>query len=158
MLRATKLPLPHYRKTFGDNKVDIVISVEGSNENITTIDIFPGYYTVTEISDADNTDRAWRYVNKDTYDTLHKNDIAEEKYTGEHGDWDVDISDFKSAYTELRYRNDDPVLDHHYVTFEYVKMTRFGSAVRTTRTTISFSLIRKRNKIQIQKHDSNIRT
>ena len=33
------------------------------------------------------------------------------------GDWDVVMSDFKSACTELRYRDDSQVAEHHKVTF-----------------------------------------
>ena len=102
-------------ETLGGKPVDLVISVEGSFEPGTTIEILPGNYTVTEISDW-----SWKYDNKDTYDKNYKDSTDETgKYSREKGDWDVTTSDFKSAYTELRYRDDKPILEHHHVIFEH---------------------------------------
>ena len=97
--------------TLGGKKVDIYITVNGGG--LTTVDIMPGTYTVTEISDW-----SWKYDNVDTYDTLHTG-TDDEKYTsGENGgDWDVTKSTWKVSKTTLRYTDDDPVKEHHDVTY-----------------------------------------
>ena len=90
-------------KTLGDLAVDIVISVAGEGE--TAIEMFPGEYTVTEISDW-----SWRYYNEKTYGDA--DDYAED----DEDQWVIDETTWKVAF--------DPDLesrDTHGVTFVHAR-------------------------------------
>ena len=88
-------------KTLGDKDLDLIVTVYGTNPKGTTIELPPGNYEVTEISDW-----SWKYDNEDTY--------------GEAGeDW-VISSNLKQADATLRYKDDDPefgISQHKTVTY-----------------------------------------
>ncbi|MCH5320203.1 MAG: hypothetical protein J1E36_00470 [Eubacterium sp.] len=88
-------------KTLGDKDVDIFVSVKGSDPNGTTIELPPGEYTVTEVSDW-----SWKYYNKDTYG---KDDE----------EWTLYPNDLKKADTTLWYYDDDPIDEHKTVIYEH---------------------------------------
>ena len=89
-------------KTLGGNDVDLIIFVEGGGK--TTVELFPGNYTVEEISDW-----SWKYENEKTEGNANENWV---------------ISDnLKNAETTLRFRSydpdntDDPFKEHKTVTY-----------------------------------------
>lgn len=87
-------------KTLGGAEVDLIVAVPGYGS--TTVELFPGDYTVTEISDW-----SWKYYNKETY--------------GEPGeDWKI-IPNWKEASASLRHTNDDPIEEHKTVTFVHAR-------------------------------------
>lgn len=85
-------------KTYGDEKVDLIISVDANGE--TTVELPAGEYTVTELSDAEESYWSWRYKNKDTYSAK-----------GEEDYWTI-TDNLKEASTNLWYsQNDSEILD-----------------------------------------------
>lgn len=91
-------------KTLGYDDVDLIISVTGDGS--TTVEIMPGEYTITEISDPTISNWSWKYKNKDTKGN-------------DNEDWT--IVDLKTAKTSPRYREDDkdPILKHMHKTVTY---------------------------------------
>ena len=105
-------------KTYGDVPVEMTITVQGGGE--TTVELPPGEYTVTEISNPDNSDWSWRYENKNTYGGSKEDEENLEGWTIGDGDDEVTADDLKYASTELWHSASDPELkDHKTVTFEH---------------------------------------